>query len=573
MAIESALVLLVVIISFILPGIGSRWFERMELGFACFARRRYLAVIAIGLAALSLRAALLPVLPIPEPIIHDEFGYLLAADTFAQGRLTNPTHPLSRHFETFSVLQKPTYQCFAQPMQGMLLALGTIAFGHPFWGVLLSIGIMSAAITWMLQGWLSPAWALLGGLLAVLRYGVFGYWANSYWGGAVGAIGGALVLGALPRIRATHQVRDALLMGLGLAILANSRPYEGFVLSVPVALALFAWVVGKGRPPFAISLRYVIVPISMTLSITALAMGYYCWRVTGDPIRMPYQVERQTYAAAPLFIWQALPAPHSYQHAIMQHMYVGEELQSYEISRTVVGPMLKGFSVWSFYWGPTLTLPILMMALVLPYGFSWADIHERTRFVLLLLLFMSIGLVLESFFSRHYVSPFTSALVALPLLAMRRVRAWCWRGKPSGQCLARGMVVACGIMFALRASAVPLHIDLAQSCDPAWYQRGPNGFGRAALEARLRQTPGQHLVILHYAPDHEPFEEWVYNEANIDRAKVVWARDMGSYRNQELIAHFADRKIWWFEPDKDRQALSPYPLRPAVDLSATEEGR
>ncbi len=179
----------------------------------------------MGLLALVLRAALLPILPIPEPAVHDEFGYLLAADTFAHGRLTNPTHPMWVHFETFSVIQRPTYQCFAQPAQGMILAAGKLIFGHPFWGAWLSVGVMCVSICWMLQAWLPESWALVGGLLVVLRFGVFGYWANSYWGGAAGAIGGALVLGALPRIKQLQRARDALLMGTGLAILVNSRPY------------------------------------------------------------------------------------------------------------------------------------------------------------------------------------------------------------------------------------------------------------------------------------------------------------------------------------------------------------
>src|SRR5947207_12088089 len=114
---------------------------------------------------------------------------------------------------------------------------------------------MCTAITWMLQGWLSPEWALLGGVLAILRYGVFGYWADSYWGGALGAIGGALVLGALPRIKQRQRVQDALLMALGLVILASSRPYEGFVFSLPVAFLLFAWILKKNSPPLGLSMR------------------------------------------------------------------------------------------------------------------------------------------------------------------------------------------------------------------------------------------------------------------------------------------------------------------------------
>ena len=571
--IESCLVLIGLVIAFIRPNIGSYWFDRVETNLAGLPHRQQLAVFTVFLAALATRAALLPLFPIPEPVVHDEFSYLLAADTFAHGNVSNPAHPMWSHFESFGIIQRPTYQSVAQPAQGVVLAAGQFIGGHPFWGVMLSTALMCAAICWMLQAWVSPEWALVGGALAILRLGSLGYWGNSYWGGAIGAAGGALVLGALPRIKLYRRARHAIVLGIGLAMLANNRPYEGFVFSIPVALALFAWIFGKNRPPFRVSMRSVVAPITVILAISALGMSFYCWRITGNPIRMPYQVERKTYAASPFFVWQGLPAAPAYQHAVMQRMYVDEELQSYKISRTVLGPMLKAFSLWSFYWGPAFTMPMLIVALVLPYGFSWRDIDKRTRFLLLLLLVMSIGVGLESFFSPHYASPFTCVLVALPLLAMRHIRTWRSNGKPSGEFLVRSILLTCAIMFALRLAAVPLHINIGQYYAAAWYQRGPDSSGRAALERRLEETPGQHLVIVRYTPDHEPFEEWVYNEANIDRAKVVWARDMGCARNQDLINYFEGRRVWLFEPDKDRHVLLPYAAQLAVSSAAVKESR
>src|SRR5690242_17643784 len=137
---ESSLVLIAVVVVLLRPRWGETWFVPIERGFAQLARRRTLSVVVVGASALGIRAVLLPVLPIPEPVVHDEFSYLLAADTYAHGRLANPTHPMWVHFETFHVNQEPTYISMYYPAQGMFLAFGQRVFGHPFWGVWLSAG-------------------------------------------------------------------------------------------------------------------------------------------------------------------------------------------------------------------------------------------------------------------------------------------------------------------------------------------------------------------------------------------------------------------------------------------------
>jgi hypothetical protein len=161
------------------------------------ASRQLLACAVIMCLALGLGAALLPRLPIPQPLYHDEFSYLLAAYTSTQGRLTNPSHAFWQHFETFHLLTQPTYISKYQPLQGLVLAFGQKFFGEPWIGVYRSMGLMCASICWMLQGWTSPPWALLGALLFTLRVGVFSSWVTTYGGGSVPAIGGALVLGAV----------------------------------------------------------------------------------------------------------------------------------------------------------------------------------------------------------------------------------------------------------------------------------------------------------------------------------------------------------------------------------------
>src|SRR6202165_175388 len=276
-----------------LPRLAPRVFHAVESLFLLLAERKTLAVIALFFILIGARLAVLPQLPVPVPGIHDEYSYLLIADTLAHGRLANPTHPMWMSFESFHVNWFPTYSSKYPPGQGALGALGQL-LAHPWIGVILSVAAMCAAILWMLQGWLPARWAFLGGVLAALKFGVASYWMNSYWGGACAAIGGALVLGALPRIAKRARVRDAVLLGIGIAILANSRPYEGFLFCIPAAAWFFWWLIGKtkSRQPLRVRLQDVLAPLTLVFVLTAAFMGYYNWRLSGNALLMPHVLNK-----------------------------------------------------------------------------------------------------------------------------------------------------------------------------------------------------------------------------------------------------------------------------------------
>jgi hypothetical protein len=547
------------------PNLGTNWFGKAEQCFSRLARRQGLAVLVVGLLALCARVAVLPLLPVPQPSINDEFSHILLADTLAHGRLTNPTPPMWVHFETFHVIMKPTYASMYPPAQDLVLALGQALAGKPFIGVWLSVGLMCAAICWMLQAWLSPGWALLGGLLAIMRLGMFSYWDDSYWGGAVAATGGALLLGTLPRVIRFERYRDAFLMGLGLTILANSRPYEGLVLSMPVAFSILSWIFGKAEA-FWGRFRHVVVPLTLVVLLGALASGYYCWRVTGNPLLMPQQVDRQTYAVAPYFIWQHPRPQPVYNHEEMRDFYLHNELGFYQQTRkieTLVALWFVRFAhIWFFYLGPVFTLPLIVALATSSRGISWLGLHKQTRFLILSAAASILGLMAEVFFFPHYAAPMTCVIFALVLWAMREMRGWQWRSKPVGLFLTRAIPIICFLMVVLRVGATPLHLPLTPSWPPSWYNSTPVETGRARLLKELLRLPGEHLVIVHYNSPSKLKYDWVYNDADIDNARVVWARDMGRTANKELTDYFSGRRVWLVEPENgfgESAKLSPYP--------------
>lgn len=569
MVLEASLTAIVVATSFAWPRLSEGWFSRVEGGLRRLAQRRLLAVVTVGIAALVLRAAILPWFPVPLPFVPDDFSFLLGADTFAHGRLTNPTPAMWVHFESIHIDMQPTYMSMYFPGQALLLTAGKVLFGNPWFAVLISSAVMCAALCWMLQAWLPAGWALLGGMLAVLRLGLFSYWINTYTGGGlIAAAGGALVLGSLPRLKKTAQLRYAVIMAVGIVFLVLTRPYEGMLLCLPVAFVLGHWVVrGKNRPKPSILMRRAVLPMALIFGAIAW-LGYYDYRAFGSPSTLPYIINRSTYAIAPYYVWQPRKPEPAYRHASIRNFYHDAEMKAFDKFKTPTGfaeaSGIKIIEPLLFFGGFMLLPPLIMMRRVV--------FDRRIRFLMVSLLVYMAGMVIEIFMIPHYLAPFTATFYAIGLQAMRHLRVWSVEGKPQGLTMVRLSVISCFVLAGLRLCSRPLGLSIpewpASSWSAMWY--GPDHYGteRAKIQASLEELPGRQLAIVRYSPERNSLDQWVYNAADIDDSKVIWAREMDAANDLELMHHYKSRTAWLVRMDTQPATVIPYPLTQQANADA-----
>ena len=518
------------------PSSGESFFRRLEELLTRVARHRTAAWLVMGLFVLLVRGALLPLWPIPKPAIYDEFSYILQADTFAHGRLTNPTHKLWPFFESAYVLQHPTYASKYPPAQSLAMAAGEALFGDPWFGVWLSCGVMAAALVWAMEGWLPPGWALLGGLLA-LPVAIDSYWMNSYWGGAVSAVGGALVLGGYARVVKRKQIRYALTIGIGIAILANTRPYEGLVFSIPVAIAFLL-----SRPRWR-----ALALIAAVLIPSFAATGYYNRAVTGSAFQLPFTEYARQYVYIPLFNFLPLAPTKVYRTPVLYDLHQNWEREQWEKARSwrLISIRLED---WKKVASTVLGSMVMGLAIMLFFRNLWRD--RRIRLPLMCVLAGLAGSLIEVCYYQHYAGPATAALLIVTVQALRHLRQWQPSGQPVGRFLSRALPV-----LVVGAAVASQGLVILRQSPPAQ----PVNAQRAEVAQSLTDQGGKHVILVHYTGSQSPHEEWVYNSADIDAQDVIWAHDLGRVDNAPLLEYYKDRKIWRFQPDINPRWLDPYP--------------
>ena len=359
--------------------------------------------------------------------------------------------------------------------------------------------------------------------------------------------GGALVFGAVPRLARQKHFRDGLLLGIGVALLACTRPFEGLIVCASAGAALFSALrsaPGGYRKVARIWSKPLIGAAGVVLPALGF-IGYYNAKVTGHPLRLPYAVHEAAYGISPLFVWQSPKLEPEYHHPEIESFYRGwglDAFRSHQSAEGFLNAKLDGTLVlWAFFLGPALTLTLVTLPGL------WQD--RRLRFAWRSLAALYLGSLCVFWMLPHYFAPAAPLLMLIVVQGVRRLRATAQRE------LKCGFLVVPAIVLMQTVLLIAGVARQAEAKGTSWAHH------RARIAAQLESAPGRHLVFVEYSPNHNVHAEWVYNAASIDDAPIVWARPMGPARDRELLDHFSDRQLWLLDADAPCPQLLPLDRR------------
>ena len=499
-------------------------------------------MLLFTLLPIVLRLLLLPHCPVPVPAGADDFSYVLLADTLAHFRLANPPHPLNEFFESVFVLQEPTYSSIYPLGQGILLAIGRLLFGNFWAGILIASGLLCASCYWMLRAWVSAGWAFAGACIAVMSFGPLCQWTNSYWGGALSAIAGCLVFGALPRLE-SEKARAAVALSAGFAIQVLTRPFEFLLLGGSVIL-FFAFIAKWHLA------RKQIAVVAAFVAAALLVTGAHNKAVTGRWTTMPYISSRYQYGVPATFTFRPNSVPH---RALTpeQELDYRAQLAIHGEGTDTVSKFFERLGYRVRYYRFFLFAP-LFVAIV---AFLVRARKRLDCWLIGTVVLFALGTNIYGYFFPHYVAVETCLFMLASILGLEQLNA----RYPQ---VSRLILLMCGAQFLFWYG---LHLIAGENLWEA-FRYEPWDFinygdpeGRIAVQRQLDAAPGQQLVFVHYGLGHG-FQEWIHNEADIDDAKIVWARDLGLAEDEKLQNYYPNRRAWLLLPDARPPQLTPYRL-------------
>lgn len=509
------------------------------------------------IAAVIMLAVVVRHVGLPVPRVHDEFAYLLQAETFASGRLTNPTPPHHAFLETFHVIMEPTYTAKYFPGQALPLALGFL-LGLPIVGVWLTgLGLVPLGIE-IFRRFGNLFCACLVTLFVYVQFFLLMYFGHTYWGGSFFMLCGGLMLLAALLWRERRHTAAGILFGVGAGFCLLTRPYEGFFwgaacLAYP---AISSWLNRQKteRPIARGAGRSALVALAI-LAVFAAGLLLYNRAVTGSCFSLPYTAYGEEYWPSHRdFIWQDPPIT-----TVDKPQRFNDFNSTYlHFNRMSTGEFI-GNGLFHCFRMIRWILPYCTWVLVLPFVVYRAfrrDVRGLSLLLFIVILPLPCMLTSNNYFM-HYYAPWVwigGVFYALLL-------SWCL-GIETRQQYGWGFVKRAVPVILLLA--VTTHAAAAMSRDDPrvhgrWFE--PLSALREKIDQdladRYRETGRRQLVFVRYGDGYRADFEFVYNGPAPWAAPVTWARDRGAEKNRELLDELADHRAWLLDVGREIRLL-PY---------------
>ncbi len=374
---------------------------------------------------------------------------------------------------------------------------------------------------------------------------------NSYWGGAVAAFGGALVTGAAGRILSGKLSSGvAAVFALGSVVLCYTRPLEGLAV-ITSLLAAVIWKISRNRSVTVASLKMPSLVFAAIGICGAAWLGYYNSRVTGSSLAFPEAVYQSQYGNAPFLIFLPFGVPKE-----LADLHMRLNLNEWERGLALDAKTIRGQAarlrdevkaaslIAGNHW--LFLIPVLIFS-------PWVIRDGRIR---ILLLTLAVGVAVaqvEIAYLNHYAAPFCAIILILATQGFRHLRVLQIGGRPMGRFLSRA-IPALGLAAVMVREGKDWMLK-SDSSDPFAFAPSPGR--RASLEESLPQDR-QHVILVRYEEPYQLHSHWVYNHADVDASRVVWAHDLGAEENKRLLAYYPHRQFWLLRPNRDPNWLEPY---------------
>jgi hypothetical protein len=513
---------------------------RFENLIGKIADRPYLSAVLIAGVVICARLTLSPFLGTPQPIVADEISLMLQAKTYLSGHLANHLKLLP-DFESVYIILSPAYASMYPVLRSFPIFVG-LSLGIGAWGgILLSMVALIVVVYWMVREWMNSRYAFIAAFIVVIRYGLFSFWVNSYWGGAFTALGGVLLLGGYKAIRSRPDILNGALVGLGVVILMSTRPYEGMLYSIPFGAALVLQFVRSTALE-----RKSLIPAGLAAGVL-VAAGFgltlaHNEAVTGDWKTAPYSLYRQTAAEVPAFLVESRSpqggAPARYDKT---RYNLDIEANSYNRRATWAGILsAEAFRLrnyWNFYVGFALAIPFVVGVYALR--------GEPT--LLLAAALLGVGLSLGTFDFAHYAAPAFGLVILATMAGFRNLRQWKPWGHPYGLSLSRVLPLALllGSVIPLSSTFIgwptyTMFVNTHFSTPCCWLR--PRSL-HMTIADEVDRYEGRNLVVVDSGPKAPRDEVLVSNDPDVDNEETIWINDDAEL-NRLAIERYPDRRIW-----------------------------